>query len=140
MVAALAPHEFRMFVTCSELDVAKSIVWHFLEVSAGAREEEKWGGCAGGAGKIRKGRKQKQNRKKLSHIPFRVFKCFSSLKLYKPSNSLNFQLGNLAQHQVISRVKNYLLLDRGTAKAGTARSHRVLRQRPYALAGTSDAL
>lgn len=36
MSAAVAPHAFPMFVTCSELDAKKSIVWHFLEVSAGA--------------------------------------------------------------------------------------------------------
>lgn len=86
------------------------------------------------------GEEAKTEPKELSHIPFRVLKCFSSLKLHKPSNSLNFQLGNLAQHQVISRVKNHLLLERGTAKAGTARSPRVLRQRPHALARTSDEL
>lgn len=134
-----------MFVTCSELDAANSIVWHFLEVSAGAGEEEKLGGCVGGGGQERQGsrgsnNKNKTKKKKLSHFPFRVFKCFSSAKLYKTSNSLNFQLGNLAQRQVISRVKTHLLLERGTASADTARSHCILRQRPYTLAGTPDAL
>lgn len=66
MAAALAPHAFRMFVTRSKLDAAKSIVWHFLEVSAGAGEEER-GGCAGG-----KWRKQQQNRKSfpIFHLRF----------------------------------------------------------------------
>lgn len=81
MAAALAPHAFRMFVTCSELDAANSIVWHFLEVSAGAGEEEERGGCAGG-GQERQGRRGSKNTtiKKLSCSPFRNFKCFSSSK------------------------------------------------------------
>lgn len=64
MVAALAPHAFQMFVTCSKLDAAKSIVWHFLEVSAGAGEEEKRGGCA--AGQERQGTGGSKNKTKKS--------------------------------------------------------------------------
>lgn len=50
MSAAVAPHALPMFVTCSELDAKKSIVWHFLEVSAGAVGEGSGGGRYGRGG------------------------------------------------------------------------------------------
>lgn len=69
MVAALAPHAFQMFVTCSKLDAAKSIVWHFLEVSAGAGEEEKREDVPRGR-KDREGEEAKTKTKRAFAYPF----------------------------------------------------------------------